>query len=43
MKKRTDKNLYDKLLVGAILMLAAEVFAPVPVLGPILGIIGIIL
>ena len=43
MKKRTDNTIYDKILIGAILLIAAEVLAPVPFLGPIIQIMGIVL
>ena len=43
MKRRSDRKIYDKLLVGAILMLAAEVLGPVPLLGPIIEFMGIVL
>lgn len=45
MKRRTkrDRDIYDKILLGAVLMLAAEVLGPVPLLGPIIRLAGLIL
>jgi K+-transporting ATPase A subunit len=43
MKRRSEGDIYDKILVGAILMLAAEMFAPIPLVGPILQIFGMVL
>lgn len=43
MKKRAGKSIYDKILLGALFMIAAEILEPIPVLGAILKIVGFVL
>lgn len=43
MARRSNSSIYDKLLVGAVLMLAAEFLGPVPLIGPIIQIVGMVL
>ncbi len=43
MKMRTEKSIYDKLLVGALLLIASEILAPVPLAGPLIEMLGIVL
>ncbi|GEM_PF-2741929 len=37
------RTIYDKLVLGAVFMLAAEILAPVPLVGPIIELMGFVL
>ena len=43
MARRAERDIYDKILVGAILMLAAEVLGPIPLIGRVVSLLGLVL
>ena len=43
MRRRKDSDIYDRIAMGALLMLAAEILGPVPLIGAVIELIGFVL